>query len=27
MCREAHKVARAVLVHHVKPLRAHPELA
>jgi len=27
MCREAHKVARAVLVHHVKPLRDHPELA
>lgn len=27
LCKEQHKLTRAVLVHHVKPLRKHPELA
>lgn len=26
-CREAHRLTRATLVHHIKPLREHPELA
>lgn len=27
LCREAHRLTRAVLVHHIKPLRIAPELA
>lgn len=26
-CREAHRLTRATLVHHVKPLKQYPELA
>jgi 5-methylcytosine-specific restriction endonuclease McrA len=27
MCKDSHILTRATLVHHVKPLREHPELA
>ena len=27
ICKQEHRLTRAVLVHHVKPLREHPELA
>lgn len=27
LCRKAHKLTKAVLVHHVKPLREYPNLA
>ena len=27
LCKELHKLSRATLVHHVKHLREHPELA
>lgn len=27
LCRSEHRLTRAVLVHHIQPLREHPELA
>jgi 5-methylcytosine-specific restriction endonuclease McrA len=27
ICKQEHRLTRAVLAHHIKPLREHPELA